>query len=80
MKLGLIAYMAVQQRDERSAEKQDLGSASVDVEGFGLAAATSQWGKVLETCNLTKSPLCMWYKLSEIARAASHTSIGKATC
>ncbi|KAH4629092.1 hypothetical protein HBH96_236510 [Parastagonospora nodorum] len=37
--------MAVQQRTERSAEKQDLGSAFVDVEGFGLAAATSQWGK-----------------------------------
>ncbi|EAT81321.1 hypothetical protein SNOG_11613 [Parastagonospora nodorum SN15] len=42
---GAKAYMAVQQRTERSAEKQDLGSAFVDVEGFGLAAATSQWGK-----------------------------------
>lgn len=58
MKLDLIAYMAAQQRAERSAEKQNLGSASVDVEGFGLAAGTTPVRKVLDTCDSDKLPLC----------------------
>ena len=45
MKLDLVAYMAAQRRAERSAEKQDLGSAFVDVEGFGLATGTAPVGK-----------------------------------
>jgi hypothetical protein len=48
MKLDLAVYMATQRRAERSAEKQerrDLGSAFVDVEGFGLAAGTAPVGK-----------------------------------